>query len=89
MPGRWDRAGVPPLMIKLREDFEAMLERVEAAQDGQKSPGGDAYELLDVQADTELAKRFIEHWGDMLSFGELGAYMARVKFMQQRAGRLN
>ena len=74
-------------MIKLREDFDAMLERVEAAQDGQRSPDGDAYELLDVQADTELAKRFIEHWGDVLSMQELGAYMARVMFIQRRAPR--
>jgi hypothetical protein len=63
---------------KLRRDFDAMLDRLEAAVQGNKH-----YDYMDNAADVTLTNRFVALWWDVLSRQEQKAYAARIAWIQK------
>lgn len=62
---------------KLRRDFDAMLDRLEAAVQGNKH-----YDYMDNAADVALTNRFVALWWDVLSHQEQNAYAARIAWLR-------
>jgi hypothetical protein len=70
----------PRLYPQMRRDFDAMLDRVEAAQSGTTEQTG--YGVVEWLADVELANKFVETWWDTLTHQEQNAYAARVAYLK-------
>lgn len=72
------------LANKLRAEFDAMLDRLE---DAVNKPSD--YGFMDVQADTELTRRFFSVWRGQLTPQEYARYQDRLTAMRKwdRPGR--
>lgn len=64
----------------IRREFDAMLDRLEAAVTGH-NPN---YAYLENQADVALTRQFMQvHW-DMLSHAEQQRYMTRLAYLKRK-----